>query len=142
MLLTACSNSKADVEIYQTELSAPIEDSPKVLYSETELILEKDVDYGCKRENLPRGWCQFHGNVYNNGVKPIDFLAEIWAEDSEGKTYISEEVFEDRINPGLTGRVYFRFVFPINIHVVKVYLVDISGPISDVILSANVNLYI
>lgn len=137
LLLSACSSNEFD--------ESATEQSPSALYESATLTVEIDegLRYQCARPILEGGdevICLFYGIVSNNGSSPLDFLAEIWGEDSQGNSYKGYPTFEDSMNPGTSAQVKFVFNLPTGIVLETVHLVDISGPISDVILSALVNI--
>lgn len=124
-----------------------MEDSSESYYTEAELIIDEDPNergaycigtaFGNERD------CFIEGDVFNNGNTPLDFYAELWAEDSQGRQFKSEgkyAIFETMLNPGMSGYIRFNFVLNPGVILKKVYLVDVGGPVSSVILSAPVYL--
>jgi uncharacterized protein YcfL len=133
LLLSACSSNEFD--------ESATEQSPSALYESATLTVEltEYQIYKCAQSLVGSSFCDFFGYVSNNGSSPLDFLAEMWGEDSQGNSYKGIGTFEASINPGLRERVDFSFQLPKDIVLETVHLVDISGPTSDVILSALVN---
>lgn len=87
--------------------------------------------------------CLFYGDIFNDGNTPIDIYAEVWAEDVNGRQYVSEgkySIFEDTINPGMKSGITIQFHLKTGVKLKRVYLVDVGGPDSYEILSTKVNL--
>jgi hypothetical protein len=89
--------------------------------------------------------CLFYGDIVNNGDTPIEFYAEVWAEDVLGRKFISEgkySIFEGVINPGMSSGITLQFRLNPGVRLKRVFLVDVGGPDAVEILSASADLLV
>jgi hypothetical protein len=133
-MLSACSNSVSSDD------GAPMEESSQGYYSDAALIA--DEPGRCLTYFMPNTRdCSIYAYIQNNGRIPLDFYAEAWAEDSEGRLYKCEgrgSIFEETLNPGMKTLNRFALLIPPDVTITKIFLVDIGGPVSETILSAPV----
>jgi len=128
--------------------SEPMEASPSAYYKDAELVINlgeedsRDAPYciGTAFDPNERE-CFISGYVYNNGSTPLEFYAELWGLDEKGRQFKSSdryEYFVSTINPGMREYVRFNFILNLGVVITDVYLIDVGGPVSEVILSSSV----
>lgn len=161
LTLTSCADNSANQSSVQTESNEVYDESTQnqdygtdeydfSYYRGTDFLLDLNNSVNTSSTICTTFYegpksCLFYGDIVNKGDSPIEFYAEVWAEDVLGRKFISEgkySIFEGVINPGMSSGITLQFRLNPGVRLKRVFLVDVGGPDAAEILSAKADLLV